>query len=125
MDKYAQIYINKATDNFALYEFLKKNDCFEAWQITAIFYSALCYAKAYLYNMGIPENSINSHDSIKNWLVNETNAKRLGIIQYYEKLYIDSRDARYSIKTISKNRISEALNNYKKVKDLLGFKNLP
>lgn len=119
MDKYTQIYLNKAEENYALYELLKSVDQFEAWQLTAIFYSALCLAKAYLYNKGIKENSINSHESIKGWLTQETEAKRLGVFHYYEQLYFDSRDARYTIKRISTARIQKALENYQKVKSLL------
>lgn len=119
MDKYTQIYLNKAEENYALYELLKSVNQFEAWQLTAIFYSALCLAKAYLYSKGIKENSINSHESIKGWLTQETEAKRLGVFHYYEQLYFDSRDARYTIKKISTARIQKALENYQKVKSLL------
>ena len=119
MDKYTQIYLEKAGDNYDLYVVLKKLNKFKEWQITAIFYSALCIAKAYLYNKGIKENSINSHDSIKSWLATESESKRNNVLFYYEKLYFDSRDARYSIKKISQARIDEALKNYEKIKILL------
>ncbi len=121
MDKYTQIYIDKAKENFALYKFLRDAEKFEAWQLTAIFYSALCLVKAYLYNKGVKENSINSHDSIKNWLTQEAEAKRLGVFHYYEQLYYDSRDARYTIKKISKARIQKALENYTQVKKMLAI----
>lgn len=119
MDKYSKIYLEKAAENYNLYIELEKMGKFEAWQITAIFYSALCLAKAYLYNKGVKENSINSHESIKNWLVLESEAKRNNVLFYYEKLYFDSRDARYSIKKISQARIKQALSNFEKVKSLL------
>ena len=119
MDKYTQIYLEKAGENYELYCTLKKLKKFKAWQLTAIFYSALCIAKAYLYNKGFKENSINSHDSIKNLLAMEADAKRNNVLFYYEKLYFDSRDARYSIKKISQGRIDEALKNYEKIKMLL------
>ena len=119
IDKYVQIYLEKAQENYELYCFLAKADKFVPWQLTAVFYSALCLAKAYLYNKGIKENSINSHDNIKGWLTTESNAKKLNVFYYYEKLYYDSRDARYSIKKISRERIKRALENYEKVKNLL------
>jgi hypothetical protein len=119
MDTYVTDYLAKSDENFALYEFLKDSNKFDGWQLVAIFYSALCIAKAYLYNKKFPKNSINSHDSIKNWLASETEAKRLNVLYYYESLYRDSRDARYSTKKISKARISKALENYEVVKKLL------
>ena len=109
----------KSEENFRLYEFLKNNKSFENWQIVALFYSALCYAKAYLYNKNIPQNSINSHDSIRRWLSSESAAKLADVLKYYEPLYRDSRDARYTVKKISKERISKAFENYNKVKELL------
>ena len=119
MDRYSQVYLDKACENYELYNHLANIDKFEAWQITTLFYSALCLAKAYLYNKKIPQNSVNSHESIKKWLTTESEAKRLNVFFFYEKLYFDSRDARYSIKKISKARIQNALKNYDKVKQLL------
>lgn len=119
MDKYVKIYLEKSLENYELYQELDKLNKFEAWQLTAIFYSALCMAKAYLYSKGIKENSINSHECIKNWLSVESDAKRLNTFYFYEKLYFDSRDARYSIKKISKERIRKALENYEEVKKRL------
>lgn len=119
IDKYVEIYIEKANENYRLYQFLKDNKCFESWQMVAIFYSALCRAKAYLYSKGCPRNTINSHLDIKVWLTREKEAKLANVIFYYEKLYNDSRDARYSIKKISSARISRAIENYNKVFDLL------
>lgn len=121
MDIYTISYISKSEENFNLYEFLKENDKFKSWQIVALFYSALCYVKAYLYNKNIPKNSLNSHESIKNWLATETEAKRLNVLRFYEKLYFDSRDARYSTKKISEQRIEQALVNYETVKSLLNI----
>lgn len=119
MNRYCQIYFEKSVENYALYEYLAKEGRFLDWQIIAIFYSALCYAKAYLYNKGIAQNTINSHDHIKHWLTTESGAKRVGVFHYYEKLYFDSRDARYSTKRLSPERIKQALLNYQKVKQLL------
>lgn len=121
MDIYTTSYISKSEENYNLYDFLKENDKFKSWQIVALFYSALCYVKAYLYNKNIPKNSLNSHESIKSWLATETDAKRLNVLLFYEKLYFDSRDARYSTKTISEQRIAQALINYEKVKSLLNI----
>lgn len=121
MDRYSQIYYDKYQDNFKLYEFLSENEKFPEWQIIAIFYSALCLAKAYLYSKGIHKNTINSHESIKKWLTTEKETKNLNVFYYYEKLYIDSRDARYSTKLITKSRIERTLQNYKKVQELLHF----
>ena len=122
MDSYVSDYLQKSRENYELYEFLAKNNRFHSWQIVAIFYSALCIAKAYLYHKKISKNSINSHDSIKNWLTVESDAKRLNVLFYYEKLYQDSRDARYSIKKITNDRIKRALENYGKVQSLLLIK---
>ncbi len=122
MDRYVQDYLTKSEENYKLYEYLAQNDCFESWQIVAIFYSALCIAKAYLYYKKVPKNSINSHNSIKGWLSKESEAKKLNVIFYYEKLYQDSRDARYSVKKISKARITKALETYGKVQHLLLIK---
>lgn len=119
MDFYVKTYLEKSCKNLELYHELEKLEKFKEWELTAIFYSALCYVKAYLYNKGINKNSVNSHESIKNWLCIETEAKRNNVITYYEKLYYNSRDARYSIKRISKARIKEALLNYDKVKKRL------
>ena len=119
MDRYSQIYYEKSIENFQLYEYLAQDNKFIEWQLIAIFYSALCLAKAYLYNKGISKNSINSHESIKQWLTKEIDAKRLGVFYYYEQLYFDSRDARYSTKKITSARIKRAIENYEKVKSLL------
>lgn len=119
VDSYVDDYLQKSKENYSLYEFLANNNNFQSWQIVAIFYSALCIAKAYLYYKKNPKNSINSHDSIKKWLTMESDAKRLNVLYCYEKLYRDSRDARYSIKKISEERIKRAPENYNKVKSLL------
>jgi hypothetical protein len=119
MDVIVLKFLAKAQENFALYENLKEQDKFHNWQIVALFYSALCYAKAYLYNKNIPENSINSHDSIRKWLSVEKDAKISNVLRFYEPLYRDSRDARYTTKKISIQRINRTLENYNKVKELL------
>ena len=59
MDRYVTDYLEKSKENYRLYEHLLQNDSFESWQIVAIFYSALCIAKAYLYYKKVPKNSIN------------------------------------------------------------------
>ena len=102
-----------------MYEFLASSKRFLSWQIVAVFYSSLCFVKAYLYKKGIPINSINSHDSIKFYLASEAYAKRNNVLQYYEVLYRNSRDARYTNKIINQARLDYVLKNYKKVKDLL------
>lgn len=121
MDIYVKTYLDKSCKNLELYNDLAKLEKYKEWELTAIFYSALCYVKAYLYNKGINKNSINSHESIKNWLCTESEAKRNNVILHYEKLYYDSRDARYSIKKISQTRINQAIENYKEVKKRLTF----
>ena len=119
MDFYCKTYLEKACSNFELYTEIAKLEKFKEWELTTIFYSALCLAKAYLYNKGVCKNSINSHESIKHWLCNESEAKRNNVFKFYEKLYYDSRDARYSHKKISALRIQEALVNYEEVKKRL------
>ncbi len=119
LDKYCQDFLNKSEVNYKLYEFLHLSGKFVEWQIVAIFYSALCYVKAYLYSKGMPINSINSHDSIKFYLSTEEYAKRCKVLPYYSNLYRDSRDARYSNKQIKESRINFAISNYQKVKELL------
>lgn len=119
MDDYSLIFIGKSKENYELYQFLADADKFPNWQVIAIFYSALCYVKAYLYSKGIPKNSINSHDSIKMFLINEKEARNLNVFYYYEQLYFASRDARYTIKRTSKARIEKCIENCEKVKSLL------
>lgn len=119
LDNYCQAFVQKSIENYQLYEFLSASKQFITWQVVAIFYSSLCFVKAYLYKKGIPINSINSHDCIKFYLANETYAKQNNILQYYEVLYRNSRDARYSNKTINQERLNYVLQNYEKVKELL------
>lgn len=122
VDKYSLDYIQKSKENKELFDFLATAQKFNNWQIVAIFYSALCQAKAYLYSKNIPINSINSHDTIKGWLAKETESKRLGVLKYYEILYKDSRDARYTTKRITQERINNALKNYEIVIKYLQIK---
>ena len=119
LDKYCEDFIAKSNENYELFEFLKDSDKFIDWQIVAIFYSALCFAKAYLYKKGMPINSINSHDNIKFFLCNERNAKDLQVIKYYDCLYVASRDARYKHKKMTKEKLQRALKDYNKVMELL------
>lgn len=120
IDDYVKSYIKKSEENYNLYLFLKESNKFVSWQIVAIFYSALCWAKAYLYSKDkISKNTINSHLDIKKWLVMEHHAKLVNVILPYEKLYNSSRDARYSTIRISNERIHQAVLNYNEVKKLL------
>ena len=119
LDKYCQDFLDKSRRNYELYQHLNASDIFLDWQVVAIFYSALCYVKAYLYSKGVAINTINSHDNIKFYLSTEEYAKRVKVLQYYSNLYRDSRDARYSNKEIGKSRVNFAIQNYNKVKELL------
>ncbi len=119
LEDYCSEFIEKSEQNYKLYEFLNKNNCFIEWQITAIFYSALCYAKAYLYKKGMPINSINSHDNIKFFLAAEQNMKTSNILVYYEIIYSLSRDARYKCKKMTQEKLNRALENYNKVIEIL------
>lgn len=119
LKNYCNSFILKSNANYKLYEFLKDSGLFVDWQIVAIFYSALCYAKAYLYSKNIPLNSINSHDNIKYYLATETNAKRSNVLVYYNNLYRNSRDARYTTKKMTQGRLNNCLLDYEQVKNLL------
>ena len=119
LEKYCKAFIEKSNDNYRLYEFLNKQNDFVEWQVVAIFYSALCYVKAYLYKKGFPLNAINSHDTIKFYIGNESYAKANNVIVPYTNLYRNSRDARYSEKKFDKNRLTYVLENYKQVKEIL------
>lgn len=119
LENYCNAFIEKSNENYKLYEFLKSNGAFIDWQIVSIFYSALCLAKAYLYSKNIPLNSINSHDNIKYYLATETNAKRSNVLLYYNNLYRNSRDARYTTKKMTQGRLNTCLIDYVKVKELL------
>lgn len=119
LKNYCNSFIEKSDENYKLYELLKNNNKFIDWQIVSIFYSALCLAKAYLYSKNIPLNSINSHDNIKYYLATEANAKRSDVLVYYNNLYRNSRDARYTTKRMTQGRLNNCLIDYEKVKDLL------
>lgn len=119
LNKYCEDFISKAEENYRLYEFLKEANKFLNWQVVAIFYSALCLAKAYLYFNGVPINSINSHDNIKFLLATETGAKINKISPIYARLYSYSRDARYTNKNIKPTIMTSILEDYQKVKELL------
>lgn len=111
----------KSDENFKLYEFLSKEEKFIEWQAVSIFYSALCYVKAYLYSKkNMPENTISSHKQIMFWLTTENTAKNLMIYEkYYNFLYIYSRDARYKCNKITPKVIERMLEKYQKIKELL------
>lgn len=123
-NKASQSYLNKSNENFKLYEFLSTQDdehCFMDWQAVSIFYSTLCYVKAYLFSKpNIPESTINSHVSIKSWLTKESTAKRLMIYEhYYSFLYNCARDARYKCKKTTKQKITLMLEKHNEIKRLL------
>lgn len=122
LNKYCQDFTNKADENYKLYEFLKESGNFLNWQVVAIFYSALCIAKAFLYFNGVPINSINSHDSVRYWLTTEEKARRSKVSPIYARLYSYSRDARYTNKNIKPSTMVSILDDYKKVKELLKIK---
>lgn len=111
----------KSDENFQLYEFLSTEGKFIEWQAVSIFYSALCYVKAYLYSRkNMPENTISSHKQIMFWLTTENTAKNLMIYEkYYNFLYTYSRDARYKCNKITPQVIERMLEKYHKIKELL------
>lgn len=123
LNNYCLEFTKKANDNYDLYEFLKESDKFLNWQVVAIFYSALCMAKAFLYFNGVPINSINSHDSVRYWLTTEEKARRSKVSPVYARLYSHSRDARYTNKNIKPHTMASILEDYKKVKELLKINN--
>lgn len=116
-------YKEKSEENFKLYEFLAQEKRFVEWQAVSIFYSALCYVKAYLYSMpNMPEESITSHKSIMYWLTTERNAKNLMIFEkYYNFLYNYSRDARYKYNKINEKIVTRMLEKYREIKKLLSI----
>lgn len=72
---------------------------FPEWEITALFYSALHYASAFLSTQGYnPE----SHGHRNNLVINLTN-----IGEDYRNLYSLSRDARYRGVTFTPQRVGE------------------
>lgn len=121
LEEYCNKFITKSKENYRLFEKLRNDNDFIEWQIVAIFYSALCLAKAYLYSKNIPINSINSHDNIKYWLATEQQAKQSKVLTYYENLYRNSRDARYTTKTMTQGRLNNCVLDYNKVKELLNI----
>ena len=117
-------YLEKSEDNFKLYEFLSKqadDNNFIEWQAVSIFYSALCYVKAYFFSLpNFPDNSINSHNEIKALLTMESNSKKLMIYEkYYNFLYMCARDARYKCKKTNNKVIERMLTKYREIKRLL------
>ncbi len=118
-----QKYKEKSEENIHLFEFLSSEKKFIEWQAVSIFYSALCYVKAYLYSKAnMPEEAINSHKGIMFWLTTETNAKRLMIYEnYYNFLYNYSRDARYKCNKINQQVVNRMLDKYNEIKQLLTF----
>lgn len=114
-------YLNKSDENLELYHFLSGQDKFIEWQAVSIFYSALCYVKAYLYSKKqIPDEAINNHKQIMFWLTTESTTKRLMIYDnYYNFLYNFSRDARYKCNKINQKVIDKMLEKYNKIKELI------
>lgn len=120
MNKIAEDYLFKSKENYELYEFLAKSNKFVDWQITALFYSALCLIKAYFFNKNEREAAkINNHDLVNRYLSLERETKNLGIIHFYRPLYAYSRDARYHYKKIKQFHIEDALIKLKKIQSLL------
>lgn len=119
LDEYCKQFLEKSEENYKLYEFLKEHKCFVNWQVVAIFYSALCLAKAYLYKNGAPINTINSHDNIKFLLLNTSSLKNSDVYAHYNRLYSYSRDARYANKNIKPSRLASILEDFEKVKAVL------
>ena len=119
-EQYTKDFLKKSEENYELFEYLHDKNIFIEWQAVAIFYSALCIAKAYLYSKGIGINTINSHKVIKNWLCTESVAKQKAVFIPYENLYRHSRNARYlTSKTINEDIISRMLKDYDIVKNAL------
>lgn len=117
-------YIEKSEENFKLYEFLSaqpEEQKFIDWQAVSIFYSSLCFVKAYLFSMdSVPETSLNSHREIMYWLTTEINSKRLMIYEkYYKFLYDCARDARYKCRKTNKKIVERMLLKNKDIKRLL------
>lgn len=117
-------YIEKSEENFKLYKFLSKQpmeNSFIEWQAVSIFYSALCYVKAYFFSLpGFPEDSINSHKEIMSWLTMETNTRKLMIYEKsYSFLYKYARDARYKCNKINEKIIEKMLEKYNEIKSNL------
>lgn len=114
-------FIKKSDENFELYKFLSTENKFIEWQAVSIFYSALCYVKAYLFSKpNLPDTAINSHKEIMFWLTTEREAKNLMIYEcYYKFLYSYSRDARYKCNKINRKVIDKMLEKYAKIKELL------
>lgn len=110
-------YLKKSKENFELYKFLATKNKFLEWQAVSIFYSALCYVKAYLYSKpSMPKESINDHKAIKKWLLIEVDAKRLMIYEnYYNFLYDYSRDARYKCNKINQQVINKMLEKHEQI----------
>ena len=121
-NKVVSNYLKKSKENFEFYNFLSYQEKYLEWQVVAIFYSALCYVKAYFYSKNsIPINSVNSHLSIKHLLSKEANAKRLKVLMPYEILYNESRDARYKCKSFTNKRVEKVLSKYEEVKQSLNI----
>lgn len=114
-------FLKKCDENFELYNFLSAQDKFIEWQAVSIFYSALCYVKAYLFSKkNFPENAISSHKEIMYWLTTERESKNLMIYEhYYNFLYNYARDARYKCNKIKPRVIEKMLEKHAKIKELL------
>lgn len=112
-------HITKSYENYSLFEFLQESNKFNEWQVTALFYSALCLVKAYIYSKpSIDINIVNSHKQIDDCLSSIKEAKQLNIRNPYHWLYRSSRDARYKCLKISQGRVIKAIEKYEEVKKL-------
>ncbi|GEM_PF-3925565 len=120
MKKIFEDYLSKSKDNYNFFEELYKKNLQIDWQMTILFYSILCYIKAYFYELNEAfAEQMNSHVSIQSFLSQEKTTKRLGIFDLYYPIYCYSRDARYKYKKIKKFHIEDSLKRYYKIKELL------
>lgn len=122
MKKISSDYLAKSKESFELFDDLKKQDKYVDWQMTTLFYSILCYIKAYFFekNENIAEQ-MNSHASMQTLISQEKTTKRLGLLSFYYPLYCYSRDARYKFNKIKKIHIEDSIKKYNKIKELLAL----
>lgn len=122
MLKITSEYLNKSDENYRLFEELNKQDKYIDWQITILFYSLLCYIKAYFYeaNEHIAEQ-MNSHQTMQMLICQDKRTKRLGVFDLYYPIYCYSRDARYKYNKTKKFHIDDSLTKYSKIKSLLAL----
>ena len=79
MKKISSEYLAKSNESFELFQELKIQNKYIDWQMTTLFYSILCYIKAYFFETNeIIAEQMNSHVSMQNFIAQEKNTKRLG-----------------------------------------------